>query len=285
MVKIAVIGLCGHSTFLSADHFHRKGETLIAHSVAEEIGGKGFNQAIAARRMQAEVSFLAAVGYDAHGQQCRVILERNEVKPFLKIKEDKPTTFAFILTDKAGQNQVTEYIGAELDEKDVYSFEEEIKTADILLLQHEVPTAVNALAVALAEKHGVKVILNPAPIAPIPESIQKGVFLVTPNEQEREAICISEFQNVVTTLGDKGCSVNDEVQIAGMDVKAVDTTGAGDTFNGVLAVCIAEGKGLLEACQYAVCASGISVTKNYVVDSIPEREEIEKMLAMHFPKK
>ncbi len=279
MAKISVIGLCGHSTFMKAHHFHKKGETVMAESTAEEIGGKGFNQAIAAARMGAEVSFLAAIGDDAHGKECAKKLEENNIKSFLKKKADKKTTFAFILTDSAGQNQVTEFIGAELDEKDVLSFEEEIKSSEILLLQHEVPVAVNEVAVKLACKHGVRVILNPAPIDRIPDSIAENVFAVTPNEQERTAIRIEKFENVITTLGDKGCSINDEIFIGSLPVKAVDTTGAGDTFNGVLAVCVAEGMELERACQYAVCASGISVTKNYVVDSIPERAEIEEKLS------
>ncbi len=276
MVKIAVIGLCGHSTFMRADHFHQKGETLMATSTSEEIGGKGFNQAIAAVRMGAEVSFLAAVGDDANGLLCAEALAQNNVKPFLKTKADKKTTFAFILTDSSGQNQVTEFIGAELTPEDVLSFEEEIKSCDILLLQHEVPVCVNEVAVEIAKKYGVKVILNPAPIDRIPESIAENVFAITPNEQERTAIEIEKFRNVITTLGDKGCSINDEIFIGSLPVKAVDTTGAGDTFNGVFSVCIAEGMDLETASKYAVCASGISVTKSGVLNAIPTREEIER---------
>lgn len=278
MAKIAVIGLCGHSTFMGADHFHQKGETLMANSTSEEIGGKGFNQAIAAVRMGAEVSFLAAVGDDAHGIQCKEALVENDVKPFLKTKADKKTTFAFILTDSSGQNQVTEFIGAELTPLDVLSYEEEIKSSDILLLQHEVPVCVNEKAVEIAKKYGVKVILNPAPIDRIPEMISESVFAVTPNEQERTAIDIEKFRNIITTLGDKGCSVNDEIFVKALPVRAVDTTGAGDTFNGVLSVCIAEGMDLELASKYAVCASSLSVTKNYVIDSIPTRAEVEEQI-------
>lgn len=278
MAKISVIGLCGHSTFMNVHHFHQKGETVKAESTAEEIGGKGCNQAIAAARMGAEVSFLAAVGDDAHGKECAEKMEENNIKSFLKQKTGKKTTFAFILTDSEGQNQVTEFIGAELDEDDVLSFEEEIKSSDILLLQHEVPMSVNEMAVALARRHGVRVILNPAPIDRIPDSIAENVFAVTPNEQERTAIDIEKFQNVITTLGDKGCSINDRVFVKSLPLKAVDTTGAGDTFNGVLAVCIAEGMELKKSCEYAVCASGISVTKNGVFEAIPKRAEIEKKL-------
>ena len=109
----------------------------------------------------------------------------------------------------------------------------------------------------------------------MPDKIAKAVFAVTPNEQEKQAIDISCFENCITTLGSKGCDINGEAFIKAIDVKAVDTTGAGDTFKGVLAVCIAEGMPLETACKYAVCASGLSATKKYVLNSIPTREDTE----------
>jgi len=278
MAKISVIGICGNSIFMYVDHFHQKGETLIADSVFEEIGGKGINQAVAAARMGAQVSFLAAVGDDSDGEMCRIVAEQNNITPFLRVKKGKRTTFAFILTDKSGDNQVTEYAGAELCAEDVLSFEEEIAKSDILLLQNEVPNEVNETAISLANKHNVRVILNPAPARSISKSIAKGVHIITPNEQERALIETEEFLNVVTTLGEKGCSINDGEVIPAIDAKPVDTTGAGDTFNGVLAVLVAENKNLNEACKYAVTASGLSVTKRYVLNSIPTREEIERKI-------
>lgn len=278
MAKIAVIGICGNSIFLYADHFHEKGETLVADSVYEEIGGKGINQAVAATRMGAEVSFLAAVGGDESAKKCLETCKKDGIQAHLKVKEDKATTFAFILTDKHGENQVTEYKGAELTKEDVLEFEGEIASSDILLLQQEVPEEVNDMAVQLAKKHGVKVILNPAPIREISDEVAEQVFLVTPNEQEKQAIDVGRFQNCITTLGKKGCSINEKTIVCGIGVKAVDTTGAGDTFNGVLAVCLAEGKDMATACRYAVHASGISVGRKYVLNAIPYREEIERRI-------
>ncbi len=262
---------------MSVDHFHENGETLSADSVYEEIGGKGINQAIAAARMGAEVSFLAAIGDDADGAMCKQCCEDNNVNGFFKVKDNK-TTFACILTDKSGENRVTVYRAAELTPDDVLSFESEIAESDVLLLQHEVPAEVNEAAVKLAKKHNTKVILNPAPIRNIPVDIAESVFTVTPNEQERKSIDISRFQNCITTIGSRGCSINDEVFIESIKVQAVDTTGAGDTFNGVLAVCIAENMDLKTACEYAIAASGLSVTKKYVLNSIPTRKEIEEKL-------
>lgn len=278
MVKIAVVGLCGNSVFLQTDHFHEKGETLTADAVFEEIGGKGINQAVAAARMGAKVSFLGAIGDDPAGKACEEFAKAQEITACFSKKKGQRTTFAFILTDKQGANQVTVYKGAELTEEDLRLFENEIAESDILLLQHEVPDRVNERAAQLAKKHGVKVILNPAPIREVSDEMASNLYLVTPNEQERKGIDISRFQNSITTLGEQGCIINETVHLPAMPAQAVDTTGAGDTFNGVLAVCIAEGMDLADACKYAVTASGISVTRKHVMEAIPYRKEIERSL-------
>ena len=278
MVKIAVIGICGNSVFMNTDHFHEKGETIVADSVYEEIGGKGINQAVAAARMGAEVSFLAAIGDDRDGQTCMQVAEAEGLQGKFCVKKGERTTFAFILTDKHGENQVTGYHGAELTVADVLAFEKEIADSDMLLLQQEVPNEVNEMAVRLAKKYDVKVILNPAPTREISGEMAENVYMVTPNEQEKQTIDISRFRNVVTTLGKRGCLINEEITIPAMQTQAVDTTGAGDTFNGVLAVCLAEGMDITTACKYAVTASGISVGRKYVLNAIPYREEIERRL-------
>lgn len=278
MAKISVIGICGNSIFMNVDHFHEKGETLVANSVHEEIGGKGINQAVACAKMGAEVSFLGAIGDDNDGEKCKITAKENGIKGCFAVKSGIKTTFAVILTDKNGENQVTGYRCAELCVDDVFSFENEIANSDILLLQHEVPEEVNECAIEIAKKYNVKVILNPAPIRPISEKYAEYVFAVTPNEQERQAINTNKFKNVITTLGKNGCSINDETFIKSIDVKPIDTTGAGDTFNGVLAVCLAEGKDIETACKYAVYGSGLSVTKKGVLNAIPTREEIERKM-------
>ena len=278
MSKISVIGISGNSVFMYADHFHENGETLVADSVFEEIGGKGINQAIAARRMGAEVSFLCAIGDDENGNKCIKAAKENNINAHFKIKKGKTTPFAFILTDKNGENRVTEYKSAELDTDDVFSFENQIAESEMLLLQQEIPTEVNEKAAEIADKYGVKVILNPAPIRKISDKMAEMVYMVTPNEQEMQAIDINRFKSCITTLGKKGCLINGKESVSGITINAVDTTGAGDTFNGVLAVCIAEGMSLSDAAKYAVTASGISVGRKYVLNAIPNRYEIERML-------
>ena len=278
MAKISVIGIAGNSVFMNVDHFHEKGETLNALNVSEEIGGKGFNQAVACAKMGAEVSFLCAVGEDSFAKQCKQTAKEYGINAKFIAKKGKKTTFAVILTDKSGENKVTVYRDAELSANDVALFSEEIANSDILLLQNEVPNEVNEAAVNIAKKFGVRVILNPAPIRSVSDNIAENVFAVTPNEQEQSAINTSRFKNVITTLGSKGCLINGETFIESLKVKAVDTTGAGDTFNGVLAVALAEGIDITTACKYAVTASGISVTKKGVLKAIPTRKEIERMI-------
>lgn len=275
MAKISVIGICGKSTFMYVDHFHRKGETLSATSVFEEMGGKGINQAIAATRQGADVSFLCAVGDDDSGKQCESLLKSEGINGCVRVKKGENTTMAVILTDKTGENRVTVFRDAELSADDVKAFETEIASSDILLLQNEVPEKVNAEAVKLAEKYGVRVILNPAPPR---ENVPVNLFMVTPNEQERAYINPEKYENCITTLGGDGCEINGEIRIPAMDTTVVDTTGAGDTFNGVLAVKIAEGLDIARAAEYAVAAASLSVGKKYVIGSIPTREETERKM-------
>ena len=278
MGKIAVVGICGKSVFMSVDHFHEDGETLVADSTYEELGGKGFNQAIAAARMGAEVSFLAAVGDDDAAKECETVLKNDNIKPFLIQKKSKKTPFAFILKDKNGENRVSEYKDAELDVDDVLKFEEEIKNAEILLIQNEVPQAINEKAVEIAAKNNVKVVLNPAPAGKISDDIASKIYLVTPNEHESKYCDFDKLSNYIITLGKRGCCINGEVEIPGINVKAVNTTGAGDTFNGVLVACLTEKMSIESACKYAVAASGISVSREYVVRAIPYRKEVEEFI-------
>lgn len=259
---------------MNVDHFHNPGETVVAHSTFEEIGGKGINQAIAAARMGADVHFLAAVGDDTDAKKCADVIRSEGIHGHLATAKGEKTTFAFILTDKNGENRVTGYHGAELTEEDVAGFEMAIAQSDLLLLQQEVPESVNLAAARLAKKHGVKVILNPAPIRKISPELASLVWLVTPNEHEAEGLGEYQFPQQVTTLGGDGCRIQGGKTVPASPVQPVDTTGAGDTFNGALAVCLAEGMDMETACRYATVAAGISVTKHGVLTSIPYRNEV-----------
>ena len=278
MAKIAVIGICGRSVFMPVDHFHNPGETVVAKELAYELGGKGFNQAVAAARMGAEVSFLAAMGDDEITDECEAVLAKDGIRSYVIRKAGQKSAIAFILTDKDGENRVTEYEDAMLSVEDVLTYEQEISESEFLMIQNEVPEEVNDKALEIAERYGVKVIYNPAPAREITSTKRFRYYLGTPNEHESAFCDESCFDNFIITLGKRGCLVNGKTEVPAIDVKPIDTTGAGDTFNGYLAACLLEGMPIELAARYAVAASGLSVGKRYVVGAIPYREEVEKIM-------
>ena len=275
MSKVAVIGLVGNSAFLSVNEFHKGGETLVANDIHFEPGGKGFNQAVAAARYGAEVSFLGALGND-YVHEAESFCIKENIKSFLAVKKEN-TPYAAIITDKSGNTRVTVYQGARLEGADVDLFAKEISTSDVLLINNEVPEEVNVKAVEIAVKSNTRVIMNPAPSRRISPYLLEKVFMFTPNEHETKGL--ESLNNVIVTLGSKGCFIRgtEETVPAVSLGKAVDTTGAGDTFNGVLAAMIACGADLKEAVKKATVAAGLSVTKKYAVSSIPRKEEIDNI--------
>ena len=275
MSKITVIGIVGNSVFLPVERFHVGGETVEARSIHFEFGGKGFNQAVAAARSGAEVSFLAAVGRE-YGAEIAAFLDGEGIRHTL-VRKEGSTAFAAIVTDQSGSNHVTVYQGAQLSESDAAAFEDEIKEADILLLSNEVAQSVNAKAVDIAARYGVKCILNPAPARDNGAEFANRIHLFTPNEHE--LLGIEDKKNMVVTLGKKGCLIKatGEVVPAVDRGKPIDTTGAGDTFNGVLAAMLASGEPLPRAARIANGVSSLGVTRKYAVSSIPTKEEIQKI--------
>ena len=277
MARIAIIGLVGKSMFFDVPRFHAGGETITARGYYEEWGGKGFNQAVAAARQDASVAFLGACSADdkrAIDDFCR----KEGIAPRTCAKR-RPTACAAILTDGTGETRVTVYPGAELEAKDVDGFAGSIATADFLLLSNEVPEAVNLAAVEIAKKYDVRIIFNPAPARKLPKAILAAVSIFTPNEFEEEELlrhsssitCTSSFE-VLTTLGADGCRIRSTGEvIPAPEAKPVDSTGAGDTFNAVLAVRLAEEASLHDACVAANAAAAQSVAVKYVLPSLPFR--------------
>lgn len=213
MSKIAVIGIAGESVFLSVKEFGITGETTVASNFYSELGGKGFNQAIAVARYGTEVSFLGAC-CQTDKEKFSQIAKARGITPFFMEKK-KRSPYAVVITDKKGANRVLVYHGAELSTVDVDGFEEEIKSADILLLNNETPMVVNKRAVEIAKANGVRVFLNPAPARKYKKEFLEKIDLFTPNEHE---ICgLEDYQNVIITLGDKGCLIKS----TGMIIPAV----------------------------------------------------------------
>ena len=270
MAHIAIIGLTGQAPFFSVPRSHAGGAAGHADGFHSELGGKGCNQAVAAARQGAEVSFFTAVGED-DVEMVRRFLSQEGIKGYVVGKKG-PSAHAAILTDAAGETRVTVARGAELDAADVEAgFSDAIASADILLLNNEVPDAVNLRASEIAEANGVKVMFNPAPSRPVSEALKRRVFLWTPNEFEEEALGDVPGE-VVTTLGAKGCRIRSTGEvIPAPSADAVDSTGAGDTFTGVLAVRLVEGEALAAACHAANEAAAQCVAARYVIPAIPRR--------------
>ena len=293
--RIGVIGLAGQSAFLRTPHLPAPGESVICDALFFELGGKGYNQAVAAARMGVDTVFIGAVGDDEYGSACERELEQEGVTPCL-IRKKAPTAFATITTAADGENTVAVCPGAakELTGEDllVPEVEKVLKSCTMLLLQNELRADCLREAIAFANRNGIPVILNPAPAPGLPLDLLPGCDLITPNYGE--ALCLTGLQpeatpaqlasalktlgpnRSVVTMGGRGALIvsgdNPEHIPAVSFGPTVDTTGAGDTFNGVLAGAMASGYSLREAVKLAVRAAGISVTRKGAVACIPRRE-------------
>ncbi len=276
MAKVVVIGAVGKSVSMDVDHFHAGGETLFARSAHMELGGKGFNRAVAAARQGIETVFIAACGA-CDAAEIEALFRAERARACLVPRKGEESDFASIITDATGTTHVTVFQGATLTTGDVAAFAGEIASADVLAIDNEVPEEVNLEALEIAASNGVKTVLNPAPQRPLGTRLRELVDIYTPNEFEAEGL-ESVRGEVVETLGDKGCLIcSSGVAIPAVSFgKAVDTTGAGDTFTGVLAARLAEGEPLEGACRAANAAAGLEVTRRYVLPAIPFREELDK---------
>lgn len=295
MRKIFVVGLSGESIFLKVDHFHKLGETIHAQTLETECGGKGYNQAVALKKFGADVTYLSSIGKDVYGGKCEKYLMDNGVKPIM-IRKNLPTALATILTDKNSENQVTVYSGAtvELSGKDVEEVEEEIKECDYLLLQLEVPLEANLKAVEIAKKNNVKIVINPAPAQNYTLELLQSADIITPNEEEAKVIfdlkdeplekiidkmVEYKIKEVVVTIGKEGAMhFKDGIVevIPSIKVNAIDTTGAGDTFNAMLVNKLSLGYDIKESIKWANIAAALSTTKRGVMNAIPTLDEIIK---------
>lgn len=274
MAKVVVIGAVGKSVSMQVDRFHTGGETIFAKSSHMEFGGKGFNRAIASARQGVDTVFIAACGA-ADGDEIESLFAAENARARLVKRDGEVSDFASIITDASGTTHVTVFQGAALRAQDVPFFADEIASASVLVIDNEIPEEVNVAAAEIAAENGVKIILNPAPQRPLGARIKELVDIYTPNEFETEGLD-SVRGEVVGTLGEKGCVIRSSgvVVPAANFGDALDTTGAGDTFNGVLAARLAEGEALESACRAANAAAGIEVTRRYVFNAIPFRREM-----------
>ena len=285
--KIAIIGLTGESIFMEVENFHKRGETIQAKSLNIEPGGKGYNQAVACARFNMDVYYLTAVGNDNYGLLCEEFMKKEGIKTFFSKKEEK-TALATILTNQYGDNQVSVYKGAseKLNLSDLETFKEEIKSSDILLVQNEIPYDVLKESIKYAYDNNVYVILNPAPAIYNINELLPYINVLIPNEVEYmqiydeslEKIIIEKNLKLIITLGEKGClyiDKNNRKNYEGRKVEVVDTTGAGDVFCAAVASQILINN-IDEVIDFANLASSLHIQKKYVMNAIPNLNDIIK---------
>lgn len=301
MGKVVVAGLYGMSALFQVRGFPKEGETVSAAGLIYEPGGKGYNQAVAAKRAGAEVYFATAVGRDFYGEQAAENMERDGIERFgLFFDERWTTAFAAVITDEEGENEVIVHPGAcsAIGEEFANAIEEEIAGANVLLLQLEMPLVVIGRLVKAAKAAGTYTILNPAPACPLPREILQNVDLLTPNWGEARMIAgatdgssMTEISrrlqelgcgDLVITMGSQGAFLRERTGACNhqkpFPVRSVNSAGAGDTFNGALAARIAGGTGLRESVRYAAAASALAVSRDGVVAAIPKKWEVEQFL-------
>ena len=278
-------------------HIPAKGETIFGGDVMMSFGGKGANQAVAVARLGGEVTFISKVGTDANGKMMVEHFAEEGLCTDTVIQD--PTVqsgSAWICVGDDGDNSIIVMPGANgaMTVEDLKPFEDTITSSEYLLMQLEVPMAVVEYAADLAHAAGVKVVLNPAPAAPIKESLLSKLYALTPNETECRILCGTDasdddeanaavlynkgVKNVIVTLGDKGSmlyNAEEVVTVPAQKVAAIDTVAAGDTYNGALCVALSKGKSFVEAMEFATAASAIAVTRIGAQASIPFASELK----------
>ncbi len=293
--KIAVVGSINMDLVTSSPRFPQPGETLLGTSFQRFMGGKGANQAVAAARLGADVSMVGAVGNDGFGSEALENLKREGIDiAGVRVLEDAPTGMANI-TVAEGDNHIIVVSGANfgITPEHIEACEKQIAGADVVLAQLEIPMACVIAAAKLAHKHGKPFVLNPAPAQKLPAELLDLVTLLTPNAHELAiSLCLPENTpaeeliarapcQVLMTRGSEGALYNDGQgalhRQGGFKVTPVDTTGAGDTFNGAFAVFRAEG--METAVRKANAAAALSVTKAGAQGGMPVLAELEAFLA------
>lgn len=298
MKRIIVIGSSNTDMVIKTEKIPMPGETILGGTFLMNPGGKGANQAVAASRLGGKVTFIAKIGDDLFGNQTTGILKKEGIDTSYIVKDSElPSGIALITVDEEGENSIVVAPGSNHNLM-VQDIDNDILTGDkfkVMLLQLEIPLMTAEYAALTAAESGIKVILNPAPAQKLHDYLLRHIWLITPDESEVEILTgikvHNQFtaeaaatsllkrgvKNVIITMSAKGAFVKSEdftEMFPGIQVKAVDTTGAGDVFNAALAVATAEGKGLRDAVIFANKAASICVTRMGAQASAPYRKEI-----------
>jgi ribokinase len=300
--NIVVVGSSNTDMILKMKRIPRAGETLIGGNFSMAQGGKGANQAVSAARAGANVTLIARVGKDMFGEQAIKSFIQDGINVQNVIKDDKaPSGIALIFVDDIGENSigVASGVNANLSPSDIENAKNVILRSDMMLMQLETPLDTVRTAAQIASSHRVPVILNPAPAQSLDDNLLKNVSILTPNETEAEILtgvevkdeksiaeCAASLRSkgvktVLITLSAKGVYVDSfefTGLVPGFRVSAVDTTAAGDVFNGALAVAIAENRSLNDSAKFACAAAALACCKLGAQASAPSRKEIERFL-------
>lgn len=301
--RITVFGSSVVDLMSRAPHLPAPAETVKGSFFMQSPGGKGFNQAIAARKAGGDVAMITKLGRDALAEiPLKAMREADLSEEYLFFSDSVPTGTALIMVDETtGQNAIVIVPGAcsTISDDDIAAVADQIAHSEYLLLQLEINQDANEKAAALAKQNGVKVIVNTAPYQPVSDDFLRDVYLVTPNEVEAEELTgipvtdkenadraaevffAKGVQNVLITLGGRGVYLNaDGVSeiIPAYRVNAIDTTGAGDAFNGGLLAALSEGKSLHDAALFANALAALSVQRLGATASMPLRAEIDAFL-------
>jgi len=306
--KVVVIGSSNTDLVVRGSHLPTAGETVLGGDLRHFHGGKGANQAVAAARLGAEVTFMTCLGCDANGERTLADLARAGINTSLiQYTDQAPSGAALIMLDARGQNQIMVAPGANahLLPEHLILARDTIAAADVLLLQLEIPLPTVMRAVAMAHDLGVPVMLNCAPVTQLPSELLHGLGFLIPNESEARFLLgeaqhtpADEFDGpaaarrlrelgpevVIVTLGARGAVAASREGVLlspGRRVDAVDSTAAGDCFTGALACAFAEGQAVPAMLRFANAAAALSVTRHGAQDSMPTRAELDTFASLH----
>lgn len=293
---ILVVGSSNIDLVASVDRLPNQGETVLGYRFAQSFGGKGANQAVAAARAGAEVAFLSKLGTDANGRLIEQHLAaQGLLRPILLRDAAFPTGVAIILVDQAGENQIVVVPGSNgrLTPADLRQHHELMAGAQVLLVQMEIPLETVLEALRLGREYGLTTILNPAPAASLPSDLLRLVDILTPNESEAQTLTgLADPAEAARILTDRGAGTvvvtcgpdgafltlgNDVTHIPGFLVETIDSTGAGDAFNGALACAVAEGVPIKNAIERANAAGALATTGRGAQESMPTKDDIEQL--------
>ena len=301
--KILVLGSSNMDLILRIPRFHCPGETIIGENLITAFGGKGANQAIASKRLGAEVTFLTKLGNDQYGKSYRrYLIEKGLNAKSILMDKKNPTGMAFIELDSKGENRIIVSPGANssLSVNELRRCSPLFRKIKAFVTQLEIPIETVRMGLKMARRYGALTLVNPSPARPLSAEILSLIDFLVPNELEAQSLTGLKMRkgqdipriaarllrmgvkNVVITLGPKGLffkNPNEEIWMKAFKVKVVDTTAAGDAFMGALACSLVEGKPIREVLRMASAAGALATTKLGAQPSLPFRNTLENFLS------